>query len=57
MHSPLMAIAYNFIISQTFDVAFSLFFEKSRERYSGVIKLSTGAIVNSLKAVVAPTCS
>jgi len=57
MHSPLMAIAYNFINSQTFDVAFSLFFEKSRVRHSGVVKLSTGAIVNSLQAVVLPTCS
>jgi len=57
MHSPLMASAYNFINSQTFDATFSLFFEKSRECHSGVVKLSTGATVNSSKAVVAPTCS
>jgi len=37
------------------DVVFSLFFEKSRQRHSGVVELSTGAIANSLKKAVAPT--
>jgi len=56
MHSPLMANAYNFINSQTYDVAFSLFFEvgraKSRERHSGVVKLSTGATVATSPVVL-----
>jgi len=54
-HGPLVVGAYNFINSQTCDVAFSLFFEKSRQCHSGVVKLSTGAIANSLKTAVAPT--
>jgi len=54
-HGPLVVGAYYFINSQTCDVVFSLFFEKSRQRHSGVIKLSTGAIANSLKTAVAPT--
>jgi len=33
------------------------FFEKSRQRHSGVVKLSTGAIANILKKAVAPTCN
>jgi len=51
-----MANAYNFINSQTYDVAFSLFFEvgraKSRERHSGVVKLSTGATVATSPVVL-----
>jgi len=54
-HGPLVVGAYNFINSQTCDVVLSLFFEKSRQRHSGVVKLSTGAIANSLKTAVAPT--
>jgi len=48
-------ISYNFINSQTCDVVFSLFFEKSRQRHSGVVKFSTGAVANSFKTAVAPT--
>ena len=55
IHGPLVVGAYNFINSQTCDVVFSLFFEKSRQRHSGLIKLSTGVITNSLKTAVAPT--
>ena len=54
-HGPLVVGAYKFINSQTCDFAFSLFFEKSRQCHSGVVKLSTGAIANSLKTAVAPT--
>ena len=54
-HGLLVVGAYNFINSQTCIVAFSLFFEKSRQRHSGVVKLSTGAIANSLKTAVSPT--
>jgi len=54
-HGRLVVGAYNFINSQTSDVAFSLFFEKSRQRHSGVVKLSTGAIANTFKTEVAPT--
>jgi len=42
-------------ITLSIDIVFSLFFEKSRERHSGVVKLSTDAIANSLKTAVAPT--
>jgi len=54
-HGPLVVGAHNFINSQTCDVAFSLIFEKSRQRHSGAVKLSTGAIANSLKTAVSPT--
>ena len=54
-HGPLVVGACNFINSQTCDVAFGLFFEKSRQCHSGVVKLSTGANANSLKTAVAPT--
>jgi len=54
-HGPLVVGAYNFINSQTCDVAFSLFFEKSRQCHSGVVKLSTDAIAHSLKTALAPT--
>jgi len=54
-HGPLVVGAYNFIYSQTCDVAFTLFFEKSRQCHSNVVKLSTGAIANSLKTAVSPT--
>jgi len=54
-HCPLVVGAHNFVNSQTCDVAFSLYFEKSRQRHSGVVKLSTGAIANSLKTAVSPT--
>jgi len=54
-HGPLVVGAYNFINSQTCDVAFSFFFEKSRQHHSSVVKLSTGAIANSLKTAVAST--
>ena len=53
-HGPLVVGAYNFINSQICDVAFSLFFEKSRQRHSGVVMLSTGAVANSLKTAVSP---
>jgi len=50
--------AYNFITSQVCDVAFIFFFfEKLRQRHSGVVKLSTGAIANILKTAVAQTCN
>ena len=54
-HGPLVVGACKFINSQTCDVAFSLLFEKSRQRHSGVVKLSTGAIATSSKTAVAPT--
>jgi len=54
-HGPLVVGAYNFINSQTCDVVFSLFFKKSRQHHSGVVKFSTGAIANSLKTAVVPT--
>jgi len=54
-HGPLVVGAYKFVNPQTCDVAFSLLFEKSRQRHSGVVKLSTGAIANSLKTAFAPT--
>jgi len=58
-HSPLVTSVHNTINSQVSDVALSLslFFEKSRERHSGVVKLSIGAIANILKKAAAPTCN
>jgi len=54
-HSPLVVSVYNFINSQVCTVALSFFFLKSKQRHSGAVKLSTGAIANILKTAVAPT--